>query len=423
MPTVQPPALILAAGRGERMRPLTDGCPKPLLQVRGKALIEWHLEALATAGVRQVVINTAWLEDQFPAALGNGARWGLTIRYSTEGRDHGGALETAGGIAKALPWLASRSGDSFWVVSGDVFLPGFAFADADAAAFAHTHELALLWLVANAPHHPQGDFGIDPASGLARAAPPRRTWASVGLFRAEMFAGITPGTRLPLRPLLDAALAQSRLGARPWDGAWTDVGTIERLATLNHGDAAGGPALGRSMHALVTPRLHLEPQLASHAAAMFEVLSDPAIYAHENAPPISPEWLQERYRKLETRRSADGTEQWLNWVLRGVGGDLLGCVQATVEADGCAFVAYELASAHWGRGLAAEAVTAMFEELQARYQVHTLLAVIKRSNLRSRRLLEGLGFAAAPADEARRAGLEPDEDLMQRATTLPGAAP
>ena len=126
------PALILAAGRGERMRPLTDTTPKPLLCVKGKPLIEWHLEALARDGVREVVINTAHLEDQFPAVLGDGARWGLRITYSMEGRDHGGALETAGGIAKALPWLTGHDNDSFWVVSGDVFLPDFPFGAADA---------------------------------------------------------------------------------------------------------------------------------------------------------------------------------------------------------------------------------------------------------------------------------------------------
>ena len=148
---------------------------------------------------------------------------------------------------------------------------------------------------------------------------------------------------------------------------------------------------------------------------MFDVLGDPAIYAHENAPPVSIEWLQERYRKLETRQSADGSEQWLNWVLRGVDGHLLGCVQATVATDGQAFVAYELTSAHWGRGLATEAVTAMIAELRQNYAMHTLMAVFKRSNLRSRRLLESLGFAAAPADDARRSTLEADEDLMLRA--------
>jgi N-acetyl-alpha-D-muramate 1-phosphate uridylyltransferase len=222
-------AIILAAGRGERMRPLTDHTPKPLLVVRGKPLIEWQLLALAAAGVREVVINTAWLEEQFPAVLGDGSRWGLKLHYSFEGRDHGGALETAGGIAKALPQMAA----TFWVVSGDVFLPGFAFDAADRQRFEAGRLQAQLWLVPNAPHHPVGDFGID-GQGLAVAdAAQRFTWASVGLFRASMFEGIAPGTRLPLRPLLDRAIASGRLGARRWHGPWTDVGTAERLAALN----------------------------------------------------------------------------------------------------------------------------------------------------------------------------------------------
>jgi MurNAc alpha-1-phosphate uridylyltransferase len=229
----QPAALILAAGRGERMRPLTDACPKPLLPVRGKPLIEWHLEALAAAGVTQVVINTAWLEEQFPAVLGDGSRWGLAIHYSTEGRDHGGALETAGGIAKALPWLTQGGPQHFWVVSGDVFIPGFRFAAADAERFAHAPTLAHLWLVPNAPHHPDGDFGLDTTRGVAVDAQPRRTWASVGLFRAPLFDGLPVGQAMKLRPLLDAALAQGRLGAEAWDGEWTDVGTLQRLDALN----------------------------------------------------------------------------------------------------------------------------------------------------------------------------------------------
>jgi len=215
------------------MRPLTDQCPKPLLRVNGKALIEWHLEALARAGVTRVVINTAWLEAQFPAALGDGSRWGLSIRYSHEGRDHGGALDISGGIAKALPCLATRDSDTFWVVSGDVFLPGFAFAATEAARFATSTESAHLWLVPNAPHHPLGDFGLDAQTGLATTREPLRTYASVGLFRAELFAGIAPGTRLALRPRLDAALAAGRLGAQAWSGRWADVGTPERLRALN----------------------------------------------------------------------------------------------------------------------------------------------------------------------------------------------
>src|SRR5574343_73957 len=175
------PALILAAGRGERMRPLTEATPKPLLAVQGKPLIVWHLEALARDGVRDVVINTAHLEEQFPAALGDGARWGLNIRYSMEGRDHGGALETAGAIATALPLLVTKPEQPFWYVSGDVYVPGFEFPNAAVRAFeAHPQRLAHLWLAPNAPHHPNGDFGID-AQGLAHSraagfAGPCLTW-------------------------------------------------------------------------------------------------------------------------------------------------------------------------------------------------------------------------------------------------------
>jgi len=237
-PKAPPRAMILAAGRGERMRPLTDHTPKPLLAVHGRPLIEWHLLALARAGVRDVVVNTAWLEEQFPRALGDGSRFGLAIHWSLEGRDHGGALETAGGIAKALPML----GEVFWVVSGDVFLPGFDFDPRAASAFSASDDLAHLWLVPNPPHHPEGDFALDPA-GRARAdGAPRLTWASVGLFRAELFAGIASGTHERLRPLLDRAIAADRLGASRWTGRWTDVGTPERLAILNAEAAASSPA-------------------------------------------------------------------------------------------------------------------------------------------------------------------------------------
>jgi len=168
------------------------------------------------------------------------------------------------------------------------------------------------------------------------------------------------------------------------------------------------------MHCLETPRLRLEPQLAVHAEAMFAALSDPAIYEFENEPPASLDALRERYKKLETRRSGDGREHWLNWVLHPHGGALIGYVQATVRADGQAFVAYELASAFWGHGLGSEAVAAMIHELITRYHVHTLLAVFKRANNRSRWLLEKLGFDAANADDRRRFAIETDEDLMQR---------
>jgi MurNAc alpha-1-phosphate uridylyltransferase len=229
-------ALILAAGRGERMRPLTDTTPKPLIEVRGKRLIEWHLEALARAGVREVVINTAWLEEQFPATLGDGSRHGVRITYSFEGRDHGGALETAGGIAKALPLLADSPDGAFWVVSGDVFVPDFVFDAADARRFAASDALGQLWLVDNAPHHPTGDFGID-AHGLAsRSANPKFTWASIGLFRAALFDDIPVGTKMALRPKLELAIDAGRLQASKYDGRWTDVGTMARLATLQQHD-------------------------------------------------------------------------------------------------------------------------------------------------------------------------------------------
>ena len=226
-------ALILAAGRGERMRPLTDTTPKPLLPVRGVPMIEWHLQALARGGVREVVINTAWLEDRFPAVLGDGSRWGLRIRYSMEGRDHGGALDVAGGIAKALPAL----GEAFWLVSGDIFAPDFAFDAALAQDFAASDRLAHLWLVPNPPFHTTGDFGID-AQGLAlRDTPDRLTWASFGLFKAELFRGIRVGDTQPLLPYLLQGLQQRRVGAERYLGRWENVGTPQQLAALQ-GDPA-----------------------------------------------------------------------------------------------------------------------------------------------------------------------------------------
>jgi len=221
-------ALILAAGRGERMRPLSDRTPKPLLPVRGKPLIEWHLEALARAGVRDVVVNTAWLEEQFPATLGDGSRWGLRIAYSMEGRDHGQALETAGGIAKALPLL----GDVFWVVSGDIHAPAFPYAASDVDAFSASGASGQLWFVPNEPWHPGGDFGIDARGHASRDARPRYTYANFALFRAALFQDIVPGTKLPMRPKLEEALDADALLARMWDEAWFNIGTPQQLAEL-----------------------------------------------------------------------------------------------------------------------------------------------------------------------------------------------
>jgi MurNAc alpha-1-phosphate uridylyltransferase len=244
-PPANLPALILAAGRGERMRPLTDTCPKPLLPVQGQPLIVWHLQALARDGVRDVVINTAYLEEQFEPTLGDGSRWGLRIRYSHERADHGGALETAGGIAKALPLLAEAPGGdrAFWVLAGDVFVPGFRFEADVAQAFAQgthagtVHDLAHLWLVPNPAHVPQGDFALDGAGRIhhrahAPAGTPTYTYSTIGLYRPGMVQGVTVGDKAALKPFLDRAIDRGRLGGRVWHGDWTDVGTPERLRAL-----------------------------------------------------------------------------------------------------------------------------------------------------------------------------------------------
>lgn len=169
------------------------------------------------------------------------------------------------------------------------------------------------------------------------------------------------------------------------------------------------------MRRVATDTVVLEPQVAGHAEEMFAVLSDPAIYEHENEPPASVEWLRARFARLESRRSAHGDEQWLNWVVREPDdGALAGFVQATVSADGRAAIAYVLSSAHWGRGLARAAVEAMIDELEERHGVVRLTAVLKRANVRSLRLLERLGFGRAGAERQRQLGIEADELLMQR---------
>ena len=168
------------------------------------------------------------------------------------------------------------------------------------------------------------------------------------------------------------------------------------------------------MRVLEASGLTLEPQTAAHADEMFDVLSDPAIYEFENAPPPSRDWLRERFRRLESRRSSDGREQWLNWVIRLPTSELAGYVQATVRDDGSAAIAYELASAYWGRGLARCAVETMLAELVRHYRVRRFTAVLKRDNHRSLRLLERLGFSLAPPDLRARHELEPGETMMYR---------
>lgn len=244
-------AIILAAGRGERMRPLTDRTPKPLLPVAGKPLIGWHLEALARAGVREVVVNTAWLEEELVAALGDGARFGVAIRYSMEGRDHGGALETAGGIATALPLLVERGDEPFWIVSGDIWAPGFGFDPAQARRFEAGDAQAHLWLVPNPPFHPGGDFGIG-ADGRALADGPGPdgaawTYANLALARPALVAGVAPGQRAPLGPLLYAGMRRGAITAEVWRGDWENVGTPAQLEALGRRvmtATGGGPPGG-----------------------------------------------------------------------------------------------------------------------------------------------------------------------------------
>lgn len=233
------PAMILAAGRGMRMRPLTDHTPKPLLNLRGKPLMQWAMEALARGGFDRLVINTAWLGEQIGERY---ADWpqqhpGAQVLFSHEGQDFGYALETAGGISRALPLL----GEAFWVLAGDVYAPDFVF-DADSVArFLASDDLAHLWLVPNPPHNLRGDFGLS-AEGRALnlAEGERHTYSTIGLYRRALFEapwcetipGNPQGTAAPLAPLLRRAMDAGRVGAELYTGAWTDVGTPERLKEL-----------------------------------------------------------------------------------------------------------------------------------------------------------------------------------------------
>jgi MurNAc alpha-1-phosphate uridylyltransferase len=213
--------MVLAAGRGERMRPLTDREPKPLLRVRGKRLIDYHLERLADAGFREVVINTAWLGDLIESTVGDGARYGLAITYSHERPE---ALETGGGIHRALPLLGSAP---FLLVNGDVW------ADIDFGALRQLpgHSLAHLVLVANPPQHPRGDFRLEQGM-VAEGEGVRHTYSGIGILSPELFAGCAPG-KFPLLPLLKRAIAQRRLSGELHAGRWYDIGTVDRLNALD----------------------------------------------------------------------------------------------------------------------------------------------------------------------------------------------
>ena len=212
-------AMILAAGRGNRMRPLTDRVPKPLLEAGSRPLIQYHIERLAAAGIRDIVINHAHLGEQIEATLGDGSRFGVRIRYSPEHT----ALETGGGIFKALPLLGP---EPFLVINGDIW------SDLEPAGL-HLREtdLAHLVLVDNPPHHPSGDFAL--TDGRVRADGDRRlTFSGVGVYSQALFADCRPGA-FPLAPLLRAAMAEGRVGGEHHAGRWLDIGTPERLAELD----------------------------------------------------------------------------------------------------------------------------------------------------------------------------------------------
>jgi MurNAc alpha-1-phosphate uridylyltransferase len=265
-------AIVLAAGRGERMRPLTDITPKPLLKVHGNPLMQYHLEALIHAGCPAALINTAWLGEQIEAAFGSVFRLErsctlrepllnseqadaadsppMALRYSHEGRDFGGALETAGGIARALPQLDTV----FWSLAGDVFAPDLPLSAQALERFATSDMLAHLWLVPNPAHHPRGDFGLgdvdahgigactDPDADPAwESTSPRYTFSGFALYRRALFQppwceiahGNPQGLKAALAPLLRRAMRGARVSAEIYTGRWTDVGTPERLNELN----------------------------------------------------------------------------------------------------------------------------------------------------------------------------------------------
>jgi len=231
-------AMILAAGRGERMRPLTDTTPKPLLRAGGRPLIEYHIAALVAAGVRDIVINHAHLGAQIEAALGDGSRLGARLRYSDEGE---AALETGGGIFRALPMLGEGP---FLVVNGDVWTDyPFERLSARAADMTAARDLAYLVLVDNPAHHTRGDFALvgERVRDDAPEAAARLTFSGIGLYRGALFAGCEDGA-FALAPLLRRAMGQGRVGGERYAGRWVDVGTPERLAALD-AELGGGAAL------------------------------------------------------------------------------------------------------------------------------------------------------------------------------------
>lgn len=226
-------AMIFAAGRGERMRPLTDACPKPLLEAGGKPLIVWQIEGLARAGFDTIVINHAWLGEQFERALGDGTRWGVTLRYSAEGD----ALETAGGIAKALPLLeANDAPTSFVAIAGDLYTEfDYATLREPAARMAHAREPGMhLVMVPNPAFHPRGDFALRDDGVLSvDETLPRLTFGSIGVYDTRMFRSIAPGTARKLAPYFAETIRAARATGQRYDGVWHNVGTPAELEDVN----------------------------------------------------------------------------------------------------------------------------------------------------------------------------------------------
>ena len=218
--------MLLAAGRGERMRPLTDHTPKPLLHVGGKPLIVWHLERLAQAGLRDIVINHAYLGQQLETALGQGDKFGVRIQYSPENP----VLETAGGIANALPLLGDAP---FAVINSDIYCEyDFTLLPICAAALVQQDDAAHLVLVNNPTQHPAGDFGLNGVR--VTDSLPKFTFSGIGVYHPKLFAPIKRGSVAALAPLLRAQIVQNKIGGEHFSGRWVDVGTPQRLEQLDN---------------------------------------------------------------------------------------------------------------------------------------------------------------------------------------------
>jgi len=228
-------AMIFAAGRGERMRPLTDTCPKPLLKVRGRPLIVWQILNLVRAGITDIVINHAHLGHMLEQALGDGSQFGAQIRYSPEAS----ALETAGGIAQARHLLGEQP---FLAISGDIYMPHFDFEQVKTVLEDNDlwgnplpldqRDMAWLYLVKNPEHHPAGDFALNSFT-ISNEGSPMYTFGNIGVYRPQMFDGISAGERVKLGPLLREYIARGQVGGEIYRGEWVNVGTVEQLEQLN----------------------------------------------------------------------------------------------------------------------------------------------------------------------------------------------